>query len=72
MRMRELEAAFHRPYLGEALNNFIRAVDWCEANYDASQYCGRMIAILQSSGTGKSRMVEELATQVRNPVGSEP
>ncbi|KAH9918641.1 uncharacterized protein B0H18DRAFT_937670 [Fomitopsis serialis] len=63
---RDLSAAWRQEYRGPALENFLQAMQWYEANYDSSIHHGRTIAILQSSGCGKSRLVDELASKVRS------
>jgi len=65
-RTRDLKAAWGQKYQGTALESFLQAMRWYEASYDKSIYDGRTIAILQSSGCGKSRLVDELA--LKHPV----
>lgn len=57
--------AWKQGYEGGALDNFLKAMEWYEKNYDPAIHYGRTIAILQSSGTGKSRLVDQLASVVR-------
>lgn len=56
---------FRSKYRGSAAQSFARAIDIYGKIYNPKQHYGRSIAILQSSGTGKSRMVQELGNEVR-------
>lgn len=40
------------------------AVDVCQEIYDPKNHNGRVIAILQSSACGKSRLIKELSNKV--------
>ena len=46
------------------MKDFIRALSIYDRIYDPKLHFGRCISILQSSGTGKSRLVEELGKEV--------
>lgn len=59
-----LEAAFQKEYLGGALTRFITALELHKADYKPNKHYGRVIAIVQSSGSGKSRLVKELSKKV--------
>ncbi|EIW87308.1 hypothetical protein CONPUDRAFT_87150 [Coniophora puteana RWD-64-598 SS2] len=58
-----LAAGWEQDYEPTPLRHFSSALQWYESNYDKNIYSGRMIAILQSSGAGKSRLVDALATE---------
>lgn len=60
--------AWQQEYEGGALDNFLEAIEWYESNYQPKIHYGRTISILQSSGTGKSRLVDQLASVVRPAV----
>lgn len=64
--MNMLYEAFRAPYVGDAVSNFLDALSDVSRYglYNAESPCGRTIAIVNSSGTGKSRFVDELGTQV--------
>ncbi|ETW75888.1 hypothetical protein HETIRDRAFT_390312 [Heterobasidion irregulare TC 32-1] len=55
---------FRSPYLGETANNFVTALDHYESNYDPETHYGKTVAIVQSSGTGKSRLIEEISKRI--------
>ena len=55
---------FTRKYKGQAATEFCDALQVYDQIYDPERYFGRFIAILQSSGTGKSRLVSELLNTV--------
>ncbi|KAA1465896.1 hypothetical protein DENSPDRAFT_846505 [Dentipellis sp. KUC8613] len=54
-------ARWRQEYRGTALETFATAMRWYEENYNANVHYGRIIAIIQSSGSGKSRLVNELS-----------
>ncbi|TFY70672.1 hypothetical protein EVG20_g2333 [Dentipellis fragilis] len=60
-RARYLTAGWQQKYRGTALKAFLRAMQWYEEDYREKSHYGRMIAIIQSSGSGKSRLVHELS-----------
>jgi len=53
--------------MGDAVKSFIDGLDVYSDIYNNERHYGRSIALLQSSGTGKSRLVHELGKQVRYP-----
>lgn len=62
--------AWNQEYLGDCHTNLYNNIN----NMDTSEPYSSIVAILQSSGTGKSRMVDELAKliftipmNIRNP-----
>lgn len=55
---------FERKYLGGALTRFIHVLESYKKDYSASKHYGRVIAIVQSSASGKSRLVKELSNIV--------
>ena len=67
-----IEASWRRPYLGDNAVEFVRALnDTCRS---FSQRHSNTTFLIQSSGSGKSRMVDEasklvftIPTNVRNP-----
>ena len=59
---------FSREYQGESHKLFLRALDDYENIYNPKKHFGRIIPIIQSSGTGKSRMVREIGNEVRFPL----
>lgn len=56
---------FRTEYRGDAVKSFVRGIDIYGQIYDPERHYGRSIPILQSSATGKSRLVQELGTEVR-------
>jgi hypothetical protein len=56
---------FRTKYRGDAAKSFACGIDDYSKIYDPKKHYGRSIAVLQSSATGKSRMVEELGNEVR-------
>ena len=61
--MARLYGAFNKQYLGNAVDEFESALTEYESIYNSVNHYGRCIAILQSSGSGKSRLVEELGSR---------
>jgi len=55
---------FDQTYEGNAVKSFIRGLDVYSKIYKQDRHYGRSIALLQSSGTGKSRLVHELGKRV--------
>jgi hypothetical protein len=55
---------FHQKYEGIAANLFYNVLNVYERIYNPAQHYGWSIAILQSSATGKSRIVYELGEKV--------
>jgi hypothetical protein len=55
---------FHHAFQGVAHEDFIRGLDIYDHIYDPKIHFGRTIPLLQSSGTGKSRMVDEMGNKV--------
>jgi hypothetical protein len=64
-KAQRLNAMFRTEYRGNAAKSFALAIDVYSKIYDPKKHHGRSIAVLQSSVTGKSRMVEELGNEVR-------
>jgi putative ribosome biogenesis GTPase RsgA len=61
-----LAEQFGRQYQGSGVETFMEALDGPYTKmYRESTHSGRIIPILQSSGVGKSRLVEELINKVR-------
>ncbi|EIM81087.1 uncharacterized protein STEHIDRAFT_150135 [Stereum hirsutum FP-91666 SS1] len=56
-----LHAGFQQEYIGGALTRFMTAFELCKADYKPQRHYGRVIPIVQSSGSGKSRLVKELS-----------
>jgi len=56
---------FRQEYRGGAVENFIEALNIYGNMYDPNKYFGRTIPLVQSSATGKSRLVEEIGKLVR-------
>ncbi|EIW79940.1 hypothetical protein CONPUDRAFT_155332 [Coniophora puteana RWD-64-598 SS2] len=59
-----LYGPFTRKYRGSAVDDFVKALDMYDKMYDKDKHFGRCIPIIQSSGTGKSRLMDELAKTV--------
>jgi hypothetical protein len=60
-----LHASFIVPYRGKALDNLIKALPGYDDMYkDGSDLSGRIIPMVQSSGTGKSKLMRDLAFKV--------
>ena len=62
-----LHAMFTRKYKGDFHKLLVGALDDYQKIYDRQKHFGRIIPIIQSSGTGKSRLVREMAYEVRFP-----
>jgi len=60
-----LHAMFGRKYNGNFHKLFVGALDDYQKIYNRQKHFGRIIPFLQSSGTGKSRLVREMAYDVR-------
>ncbi|KAA1465985.1 hypothetical protein DENSPDRAFT_810607 [Dentipellis sp. KUC8613] len=60
-QQRKLREGWNQEYRGTAPIAFEQALHWYEKNYDSRIHSGRAIAIIQSSGSGKSRLVDELS-----------
>ena len=58
---------FNREYKGDFHKLFVGALDDYQKIYDPEKHFGRIIPIIQSSGTGKSRLVREMASEVHFP-----
>jgi len=56
---------FHQTFQGKADDDFRAGLDVYREIYDDRVYFGRWISLLQSSGTGKSRLVEQLGRLVQ-------
>ncbi|KAF8711920.1 hypothetical protein RHS03_01351, partial [Rhizoctonia solani] len=59
-----LQTAFEEPYLGVAHTRFIAALEHYSSYGDNKKPYMKSISVIQSSGMGKSRMVEEAAKTV--------
>jgi hypothetical protein len=55
---------FNEKYIGPA-EEFYAAIKIYDRIYDSDRHFGRFISIVQSSGTGKSRMLWELRRRVK-------
>jgi hypothetical protein len=60
-----LHDQFPSAFRGEADKDFLKSLDVYHSIYDPQLHLGRTIALLQSSGTGKSRLVKEIGNKVR-------
>ncbi|OBZ66715.1 hypothetical protein A0H81_13308 [Grifola frondosa] len=60
-RAANLSREFDRVYQGTAVSDFKHGLMDYEQMYDSDRHFGRTIHIVQSSGTGKSRLVKELS-----------
>ncbi|OBZ66974.1 hypothetical protein A0H81_13300 [Grifola frondosa] len=58
-----LDREFNRIYQGTAVSDFKSGLMDYEQMYDSQRHYGRTIPIVQSSGTGKSRLVKELGDE---------
>ncbi|KAF8324221.1 uncharacterized protein EI90DRAFT_3076383, partial [Cantharellus anzutake] len=63
-RQAQLEAFFRRNFRGDSVTAFLQALDSYGEMYNSDFHYGRSIPILQSSGTGKSRLVAEVLKRV--------
>ncbi|KIM77883.1 hypothetical protein PILCRDRAFT_604604 [Piloderma croceum F 1598] len=72
----ELSAAYNRPFLGNTATDFVNSLlnTGDDIRHDSLPIYARAISILQSSGTGKSRLLTEVGKQtftlpicLRNP-----
>jgi len=61
-----LHHVFTRNHEGDAVDRFVQALDEYGKMYMVGKHYGKSIAILQSSGTGKSRLMYELAKKACN------
>jgi hypothetical protein len=64
-RAKRLHSMFGRQYQGNFHKLFVEALNDYEKIYNPGKHFGRIIPIIQSSGTGKSRMVREIGNDVR-------
>jgi ABC-type transporter Mla maintaining outer membrane lipid asymmetry ATPase subunit MlaF len=62
-----LHIKFESEFRGKANKEFEEGLDIYQHIYDPHVHFGRIIAILQSSGTGKSKLVKEIGNKVRFP-----
>ena len=63
-RAKRLHGMFHNALQGEAHRSFIETLEMYDHNYDPEVHFGDTIPLLQSSGTGKSCMVDEIGNTV--------
>ena len=56
---------FFQKYQGNAVESFIDGLDVYSNIYDQKRHYGQCITLVQSSGTGKSRLIRELGKKVR-------
>ncbi len=61
-----LHAMFNQEYKGSTVKDFCDTLKEYNRFYDRNQHFGRFISIVQSSGTGKSRLVWELRHKVNS------
>ncbi|OBZ66843.1 hypothetical protein A0H81_13297 [Grifola frondosa] len=59
-KFEHLDATFNETYIGDAVTNFMNALTQYDRMYKPLNHYGRIIPFVQSSGTGKSRLVKEL------------
>jgi len=59
---------FRLNYQGDFHKLFVQGLDDYEKIYDPKKHFGRIIPVIQSSATGKSRMVKEVGNEVRFPL----
>lgn len=64
MQAIRLTKAFQTKYEGQAVDSLLSGLTSYEKIYNPDTYYGRTIAIIQSSATGKSRLIQELLTKV--------
>lgn len=61
----QLAEGFARDYVGHNAQNFIDTLENTYASmYDSQAHFGHSIPVIQSSGSGKSRMMEEVSHKV--------
>jgi hypothetical protein len=56
---------FQENFRGTAHEDFIKGLEIYDQFYDRRIHFGRTIPLLQSSGTGKSRLVSQMGSKVR-------
>ena len=61
---------FHQEFQGKADDDIRAGLDVYRQIYDDEAHFGRSISLLQSSGTGKSRLVEQLGHLVHKDLVS--
>jgi hypothetical protein len=61
-----LDQMFRQAYQGKAADDFRLGLDVYRKIYNPMVHFGRWISVLQSSGTGKSRLVKELGNLVQS------
>lgn len=61
----DLHRVFTSDSKGSAVKDFLVGLDDYEKHYDPLRHHGRSIALLQSSGTGKSKLMHDLNKHVR-------
>jgi hypothetical protein len=59
-----LNSSFITDFKGDAVTQFVNNLPVYDRAYDPAKYYGRTIAIVQSSGTGKSKLMHDLAKTV--------
>lgn len=59
-----LAESFAQPYKGDTLQKFVDILEAYKSFYDDEQHYGRYITILQSSGSGKSRLMRDIRQRV--------
>ena len=59
-----LDQGFRQAYAGSAPTRFMDFLETCERIYDPHRHFGRVVPILQSGASGKSRLVKELSAKV--------
>ena len=64
-----LKKAYNTPYIGDAAKEFVEYLFTCDYNVrnNRSFYYAKAVPVVQSSGTGKSRMLTEVRLYVPNP-----
>jgi hypothetical protein len=59
-----LHSSFVADFQGDAVTQFVNNLPVYDRAYDRAKYYGRTIAIAQSSGTGKSKLMHDLSKTV--------
>jgi hypothetical protein len=67
MQLATVQSAGREQFFGDALTGFDRVVTAAENSFDPLNHYSRFMPIVQSSGMGKSRLIDQYATKILNP-----
>jgi hypothetical protein len=67
MQLATVQSAGREQFFGDALTAFDRVATAAENPFDPLNHYSRFMPIVQSSGMGKSRLIDQYATKILNP-----